>query len=60
MNEEVNFYWAAPSQCKHLSKWAWHRWDIRKGWDGPYRMIRERGFRLLGLEVSWDYVLTAD
>ena len=59
MNEDITIYWARPSDCAH-GTWLWWSWDIRKGWDGPSRLIRERGFRVLGIEVSWDYVLTVD
>ena len=55
MNDEINLYWAPPHRCAP-GTWAWFKWDIRKGWDGPYRMIREKGFRLFGLEVSWEYM----
>ena len=60
MNEDITIYYATPSQCRSWGAWAWSQWDIRKGWNGPSRLIRERGFRVLGIEVSWDYVLTAD
>ena len=60
MNQGVNFWWAAPSRCQSWSAWRWYSWDIRKGWDGPYRMIREHGFRLFGLEVSWEVVVTSE
>lgn len=55
----MNIWWAAPSTCRDLSAWFYYKWDIRKGWNGPYEMLRERGFRLLGLEVSWVVTITA-
>lgn len=54
MKLTLTIYWAPPSRCAP-GMWLWFTWDIHKCWEQQYQQIRERGFRICGLEVSWDY-----
>lgn len=47
--------YSSPSECIGWS-WVYHEWDIRKRWEGPSRLIREVGIRILGVEITWERV----
>ena len=42
--------WSWPSECISFWRWFSWSWSIRKGWDGPYVILRELGWRFCGLE----------
>jgi hypothetical protein len=50
----------APSRCETIGSWMLCEWDIRHHWDGPYRLFREHGVRLFGLEIVWVYLQVND
>jgi len=49
--------WVKPRACVR-DAWLFYRWDVRHHCEGPHVMVRERGYRVLGLELSYRYRAT--
>ena len=60
--EEAVMYvgWASVRVCESFWTWLYFSWDVRAGWDGPYRMRRVGGLRVMGFEWEREYIKTSD
>lgn len=52
----MNLTYTPIDRCSSVWTWLLCEWDIRKRWEGPARLIREVGIRVLGVEITWERV----
>jgi hypothetical protein len=52
----VKISYTPPSLCATFGAWLACEWDMRHHWEGPYRLFRQHGIRLFGIEIEWVYV----